>query len=300
MHAYSFRSVKKQKPGKQSDEPSESDSQQYYKRKGGVSGEQNIKDPAMKPYATVTFRYRYTDKREAGHDLVVFKGTSALKVTVKDITRPANPVVCFTFYEVNPHKTTLNLRAGQDCRDYNFLFEIETGLLAGKPALQATFKYPKVSKQLLSYINKCIALIPGIAARADFTHKLQKNAPQEISMIMALKRPDECTMIMKLPEDLLYNDNCRLPYSVPMVPKGQTSKIADIPKLLLASLNGVCKVNEKRILSFNNEIITKGLPDDCFINVLGDCTCRKRLIVLMKYETAHNNNILIEIHTQNL
>ncbi|XP_026547886.1 vitellogenin-A2-like [Notechis scutatus] len=85
-----------------------------------------------------------------------------------------------------------------------------------------------------------------------------------------------------------------------MDPKAKTSTIADIPKLLFASQNGICTVESRRILNFNKKLITKGLPDDCFINVLGDCTCHKKLIVLMKYETAHNNSLLVEIHTQDI
>lgn len=68
---------------------------------------------------------------------------------------------------------------------------------------RTSFLYPlnyiPLNQAFLS-LSRFIARIPGIATLADFSHKLQKNAPQEISMIMALKRPDECTMIMKLPE----------------------------------------------------------------------------------------------------
>ncbi|ETE65692.1 hypothetical protein L345_08534, partial [Ophiophagus hannah] len=313
FYEYSFRSLKKQKS--QSDDPSDSDSQLDYKRKGDIIDEEGLKDSAMRLYATVDFRYEYLGKQPRGHKLVVLKSSSAVKVTVKDITRPANPIVCFTYVELHPHKTVAILRAGQDCEDYNVSFEVEAGVFAERPALQAKFKYPRVPKQMNYVIDEILALLSGIAYVAGFSHKIQKNPSKEISMIMALKHPSECVMVVKLPEDLLYNDNCKLPYSVPMDPKAKTSKIADIPKLLLAGLNGqqfyyvliisgqtcgICTIERKRMLSFNNQLITKGLPDDCFINVLGDCTCHKKLMVLMKYETARNNSLLIEIHTQNI
>ncbi|KAL7984957.1 hypothetical protein Chor_003527 [Crotalus horridus] len=294
----------------------------------------------------ITFRYLYVNKKESGHDVVVLKHSSAVKVTVKDIARPTKPMVCFTYIELNPHKIMATLRAGQDCRDSSLSFFVETGLFAGKPALQAKFKYPKVPEKVNYVIDQILAVLPGIAYLGGFTHKVQKNSPKEISMVMALKRSSECIMVMKLPEDLLYNDRCTLPFSVPMDPKAQTSKISEIPKLLLASRNGqqfcyvliiisgqtcgpfndveyhsnkrhmynlyirvyrkvfhsrcVCVVEGKKIISFSNQLITKGLPDNCFINVLGDCTCRKNLMVLMKYETEANNSLLIEIHTHDI
>lgn len=57
----------------------------------------------------ITFRYLYVNKKESGHDVVVLKHSSAVKVTVKDIARPSKPVVCFTYIELNPHKIMVSL-----------------------------------------------------------------------------------------------------------------------------------------------------------------------------------------------
>lgn len=57
----------------------------------------------------ITFRYLYVNKKESGHDVLVLKGDSALKVTVKDIARPSKPVACFTYIEQNPHKIMVSL-----------------------------------------------------------------------------------------------------------------------------------------------------------------------------------------------
>lgn len=63
----------------------------------------------MKPLVTVSLRYRYRNKQERGHDIVVRKGFSAVKVTVQDIRRPASPVVCFTYVEDGPYRTMVSL-----------------------------------------------------------------------------------------------------------------------------------------------------------------------------------------------
>lgn len=54
--------------------------------------------------------------------------------------------------------------------------------------------------QVFLSLSRFLAMLPGIAYLADFTHKVQKNPPREISMIMSLKGPSECVMVMKLPE----------------------------------------------------------------------------------------------------
>lgn len=70
------------------------------------------------------------------------------------------------------------------------------------------------------------------------------------------------------------------------------------PSLLLifiSLLSGVCKIDGQKISTFTGQNFDKRLPPDCFMTLLQDCTCDKKFMVLIKYESNNANNILLKL-----
>nr|XP_020650735.1 vitellogenin-2-like [Pogona vitticeps] len=307
IYMFSFRSVKQQKQqpsGKQRPTSSSSSSdntvEEYDDSSSGSSSssssEEDIKDSSLELVLHAHLHFICHDKKQYGLDVVIYKGLETVQMTVKDINRPNKPIAVFKAVMPNPHKVVTSLTGIWDSRDYRFALETETGWFADYPALRWKLDYPRIPPFIANLTEPIVARIPGVAYMLGFLHKVQRNPANRITLVFALTGPRSYAVVLKLPtEGTVYAEDCMLPLPVPFRPTVHTSEILDVPSRVLASLNGVCKVEGQTITTFSGETINKGLVSDCFLDLLQDCTCHKKIMVLMKYESANDNNILVNI-----
>ncbi|XP_055486330.1 vitellogenin-like [Leucoraja erinacea] len=266
------------------------------------SSEELLSEELGTPSLTIIAKATTSDGRLQGYQLSgtvgSARGRPRVQLRIVELAEDSRWKICVDAASPNPHKAMVMYRWGENCQRYKMEHQASLGYLANLPAIKLKTTWNSIPEGCITggrVVGSAAAYLLG------FSNQFKSNPSRQITQLIALTSPWTIDTIVKLPGFTLYYQGLELPLPFhvptiePMLRSQGFESIAEIPRLLLTINQRACEANNDQVITFDSNVLSYKIPNDCFYVLAKDCSTSPTFVLLMRRATGQRDKKAIKL-----